>query len=168
MSPFWGPRGTPKSTPHRSKSLQKRVSEELPKASRKMYRKSSIVGGPWTMKMRLTPWRELNFHVFKGYQKMLQKGSQNGAKIDPKFAPWRSGGASRGLSKKSKKTIPKMTPKVSEIGGQMGAKIEPKMSLKTPVDFAPSGLFYPRPPGWSRGALGEPLGAPWDHFGSHF
>ena len=80
--------------------------------------KTVIFRPPWTVKMRLTLKRELNFHFSEGFPKY----SQNGATMEPKWLPNPPEDAPRAL-----RSAPE---KESKNDTEIGAKREPKWRPK--------------------------------------
>ena len=74
-----------KMIPKSIKDIKKVPPEAFPERVAKKCRKSVDSGGPQTLKIELSPRRELNFHFRTDTQKMYQKGPQKPSQMEPKW-----------------------------------------------------------------------------------
>ena len=148
------PQGIPKSTQNRPKKAKKWLQGALWKPLGKDVEKATISGPLWTVKMRLAPRRQLDFHFSQG----LPKSSKNGAKMDPKGSQ-----------------IPPKTPRSrSKSVPEKYTKNHPEIGTKREPTWTPNGsqngfkIDSGRGPGAEGVRQGSPRpsqGAFWDHFG---
>ena len=102
MVPKWNPRGPPNRTkidPRRPGMPPRRVSDGV---SGSMSKKHRFSDPHWTVKMRLPPKRELNFHFSKGLPNVFPKLTRNGAEMAAKSARRRPEVAPRAFPKNIK------------------------------------------------------------------
>ena len=67
------------------KPSKKVTPEAFPEKVMNKCRTTVDLGGPRTLKIELSPRRELNFHFRTDAQKMYQKGLQKAPKMEPKW-----------------------------------------------------------------------------------
>ena len=79
------PKIEPKSSHEGQKWLREGVPGPFPKRVPKKVDFLVVLGVPGTLKIELSPRRELNFHFRTDAQKMYQKGPQKPPKMEPKW-----------------------------------------------------------------------------------
>ena len=111
------PQGIPKSTQNRPKKAKKWLQGALWKPLGKDVEKATISGPLWTVKMRLAPRRQLDFH----FSQALPKSSKNG----PKRLPNPTQNAPKSIQERSRKIHKKCYRNRNQKGAKMDPKWEP-------------------------------------------